>query len=144
MFCICLSIVSILYVCTGCFVLFVSCNKKLLECIFCHFHVVSLSLLGFFPCLIDGSQKWISSMQNLTLFDPFSKCKHIVLESFWETSDAALESVLLLFGAFVQNRLKLHLHRPECINMSVILTAYTVDTQARKFLFLRRHHSLLP
>lgn len=43
MFCICLSVVSILYVCTGCCVLFVSCNKKCLECIFCHFHVVSLS-----------------------------------------------------------------------------------------------------
>lgn len=59
-------LVSILYVCTGCFVLFVSCNKKnCLECIFCHFHVVSLSLLGLFSCLIDGFQKWISNMQNL-------------------------------------------------------------------------------
>lgn len=87
MFCICLSIVSILYVCTGCCVLFVSCNKKkCLECIFCHFHVVSLSfflVFGFFFflffCLIDGFEKCISNIQSLYLkFDAFSKFRHVI------------------------------------------------------------------
>lgn len=87
MFCICLSIVSILYVCTGCCVLFVSCNKKnvwnVYFAIFTLYHLVFFWFLGFFFflffCLIDGFEKCISNIQSLYLkFDAFSKFRHVI------------------------------------------------------------------
>ena len=85
MFYICLSIVSILYVCTGCCVLFVSWNKKkCLECIFCHFHVYHLVFLVFgffFSFFLPDWWLWkcISNIQSLYLkFDAFSKFRHVI------------------------------------------------------------------
>lgn len=67
--------------------------KKCLECIFCHFHVVSLSfflVLVFFPCLIDGFEKCVSNIQSSYLkFDAFSKFRHIIEKSFPEIIDSA-------------------------------------------------------
>lgn len=125
-------LVSILYVCTGCFVLFVSCNKKnCLECIFCHFHVVSLSLLGLFSCLIDGFQNGLATCRTYIIDWSFFQVQTHPEKSFWEALDAALLVSVALFGncellsfvyfCTIQYRLKFNLHHPECRNMPMIL-----------------------
>lgn len=85
MFYICLSIVSILYVCTGCCVLFVSCNKKKMFGMYIlPFSRVSLSFfrfLGFFSFFLPDWWLWkcISNIQSLYLkFDAFSKFRHVI------------------------------------------------------------------
>lgn len=140
---VCLQLVFCMYVQAVLCFLFLAI-KNCLECIFCHFHVVSLSLLGFFPCLIGGFQKWISTMQNLhyLILSPSANTQQ---ERAFERLLMQLQNqsgfiwCLCIYPCTIQNRLKLRLHHPECINMPLILMVYTVHTQARKFPFLRKY-----
>lgn len=91
MFYICLSIVSILYVCTGCCVLFVSCNKNNVWSVyFAIFTLYHLVFVSFFSAWLMALENALAICKANVKLWCFLQVQTHIEKSFPETFDAAL------------------------------------------------------